>query len=684
MSKAIIDQIQSIREQINLHNKKYYVDDNPTISDGEYDLLYQKLQKLEEEFPELITDDSPTQRVGSFVQEKFEKHQHIKPMFSLSNAFDENDINNFVNKIKRYLNIDYLPEIICEPKIDGLSFSLTYENGKLKYGSTRGDGRIGENITENIKTIKDIPHTINTTEELLEVRGEIYIDKEDFLLLNKTQVKNNLPVFANPRNAAAGSLRQLDPNITKNRPLKYYAYSVGHHSKGFALTQTELLKKLENLGFDVCPLSISVNKISDIMNFYHKLLAIREKLTYEIDGVVYKVNNYDLCKRLGYITKSPRFAIAHKFPAVITTTTLRDITIQVGRTGILTPVAELEPVTIGGSKISRATLHNFDEIERLDIRAGDIVELYKAGDVIPKIHSKKRRNHKQKEKILLPKHCPSCGSEIHKLQGDVLLRCNNGLNCPKQLSESIKHFVSKNAMNIDGLGKKQVDFLLKQKLIHNPVDIFTLEKINNTSLSKLENMNGWGEKSVKNLFTNISAAKKVALHKFIYALGIRHIGQSNASMLAKEFITIENFMESMIKLANGDQTLASRIVSIDGIGNKMMIDIKEFFSTDENLRIIETLIDILEIMPYENKSELTNSAILDKKVIFTGTLNSLSRHEAKVQAENLGAKVVSSISNNTDMLIAGEKAGSKLKKAKELGVTIISEDQWLKMTGVNS
>ena len=669
--------LKELRDKITQYNYEYYIEDNPSVSDAEYDLLYRELQVLETKYPHLVTQDSPTQVVGFAIQDKFTKHEHLVPMLSLSNAFTSEDLDNFIDKIKRYLNTDSFPEIVCEPKIDGLSFSVTYDKGLLKTGATRGDGSVGENITENIKTIKDLPHQIDL-EELVEIRGEVYIDKADFIALNEQQKSGGLAEFANPRNAAAGSLRQLNSNITARRPLKYYVYSVGYNTN-FATTQWETLQKLQQLGFRVNSMQGKFSELNQIKEFYQQIMLERDKLDYEIDGLVYKVNDFELQRRLGFISRSPRFAIAHKFPAIISSTKLKAITIQVGRTGTLTPVAELEPVIIGGSKISRATLHNFQEIERLDIKVGDIVQLYRAGDVIPKIMSRMEgARDANQEKIAFPTHCPSCNSEIHIDEKDVLIRCNNGLNCPAQLSESIIHFVSKEALNIDGLGRKQIEFLLSQNLINNPADIFHLAENNQKSLAKLENMDGWWKKSVQNLFDSIEKSKKTTLSKFIYSLGIKQIGQGGAKMLAKEFISADQFLSSMIELSSGSKDMEEKLDGIDGIGGKMIHDIKEFFACSQNLETIRKLMNILEIANYEMVVSEQN-ILMGKKVIFTGSLVNLSRAEAKNQAEHYGAKVVNTVSSSTDLVIVGENAGSKLKKAQELGIKIISEAEWIEL-----
>lgn len=671
-------EIDYLSEQIKKHNKAYYLEDAPTISDAEYDQLFLRLQKIEEQFPELIKESSPTQTVGITIQDKFIKHKHRQPMLSLGNCFSEDELVDFIDRIKRFLSIEYFPKIFCEPKIDGVSFSITYANGKLLTGATRGDGYIGENITQNIKTINNLPHTIDDSNDFLEIRGEVFIDKKDFEVLNIEQEKKGKPKFANPRNSAAGSLRQLDASITANRPLKYFVYAVGYSSETFATSQEKLLNKLKKLGFQVNPDCALANNIDEMLAFYNKQMRIRDNLPNEIDGIVYKVNDFALQERLGYIARSPRFAIAHKFPAIIAETKLLNITVQVGRTGALTPVAQLEPINVGGAQVSRATLHNFQEIERLDIRIGDTVLLHRAGDVIPKVTevnlSKRPENTRP---FPIPNNCPSCGSKLHIDPVDVIIRCDNGLNCPKQVSESIKHFVSKNALNIDGMGAKQVEFFIEKDMIHNPADIFKLEELNSNSLQKIENMPGWGKKSVENLFNNIKQAKKTTLPKFIYALGIRHIGESNAKVLAKQFGTAQAFIDSMVKLEHGNEKIFSNLENLDGIGHKILIDIKNFFECKQNISTVRELLGILDVEAF--MGETKPSVLSGQNIVFTGSLSSLSRSEAKSQAEQLGAKVVSAVSSNTNLVVAGEKAGSKLKKAEELGIRVISEEDWQKI-----
>lgn len=673
--------IKKLSKEIEGHNKAYYYDDQPVITDSEYDYLFQCLLKLEDKFPEYKQPNSPTNKVGySFAQNKlakFEKHTHTIPMLSLNNAFSKEDVIDFIHRYQNFLNTqEYFP-IFCEPKIDGVSFTAIYEKGKLAIGSTRGDGYIGENITHNIKTIQGLPHVINNAPDVMEVRGEIYIDKSDFAKLNDELQTQGKPTFANPRNFASGSLRQLDPNITASRGLKYFVYAIGEVSdKDFASSQQECLNKLSSFGFIVNQLSKLATSISDIMLFYQKLLQDRSQLPYEIDGVVYKINDFNIQNRLGFISRSPRFAIAHKFPAEILETKLLDIKIQVGRTGALTPVAILEPIHIAGVMVARATLHNFGEIQRKDIRIGDYVFLQRSGDVIPKITGVNlaKRAHAA-EPFREPTTCPSCNEAVTFDQDAAILRCHNVMGCPKQKHESIRHFVSKGAMNIDGFGNKQVEFLLEQGLIANPVDIFHLEEKNKRNINKLENMPGWGKLSVSNLFDNINKSKNVALDKFIYALGIRQVGENNAKMLAKEFTNAQSFVESMQLLTHNDEHIHAQLLNIDGIGEAMILELQDFFSIAENVKIINDLIKILTI--HDMKIDDKNGILYGQNIVFTGTLETISRSEAKARAEQLGAKVTSSLTSKTNLVVAGVNAGSKLTKAQELGIKIINEQEWL-------
>ncbi|MDD9335543.1 MAG: NAD-dependent DNA ligase LigA [Rickettsiaceae bacterium] len=677
------DLLKQLASEIEKYNKAYHQEDTPLISDAEYDQLFNLNLELEKKFPHLVLANSPTKQIGSLAAEKFSKVKHINPMFSLSNAFDNEDVSEFINRIKNFLRLDSFQPIFCEPKIDGLSFSATYKNGILTAAATRGDGFIGEDITENIKTIKHFPHSIVLDTAILEVRGEVYINKQDFLLLNQAQELSKKDKFANPRNAAAGSLRQLDPNVTASRPLRYFVYAVGSSSNKIADFQDALLDKLKELGFIVNNIGKLAYSENDMKSFYEYLNLSREELPYEIDGIVYKLNDFALQQRMGFIARSPRFAIAHKFPAIIGQTKLINITLQVGRTGVLTPVAELEPLSIGGVRVSRATLHNYQEIIRKDIRINDYVFLQRAGDVIPQITAVDfTRRSSESQKIDMPVLCPSCGSQLHYNQETIIIRCDNGLNCPAQNYERICHFTSKNALDIDGLGKKQIEFLLEKSLIENPVDIFYLQNNNEKSLVKLENMVGWGRISVENLFANIEKSKTVPLNKFIYSLGIRHIGEQTAKLLAREFQNYGNFIEAMESLLKGDQPMYQRLNDLEGIGDKILVDIIDFFDIKENLQIIHQLSKILEIQDYSGQT--IKPALTGKVVVFTGSLLTLSRAEAKSQAEKLGAKVSSSVSSAIALVVSGSDAGSKLKKAKELGIKIIDEDEWLELVYTNS
>lgn len=668
--------LEELADKIAAYNHAYYIEDNPLVSDSEYDQLFNINLKLEQKFPHLVLENSPSKKIGAKIANKFAKVTHQVPMLSLSNAFDKQDVRDFVDRIKNFLRLDEFTPIFCEPKIDGLSFSAIYKNGLLTTGATRGDGYVGEDITANIKTIKNFPHKIDNAPEFLEVRGEIYIEKQDFLNLNEEQEEQGRDKFANPRNAAAGSLRQLDASITAKRPLKYFVYSGGVTEQNLASSQDQLLTKLKEFGFSVNEISKLTNSEEEIFTFYEYLKTNREKLPYEIDGVVYKLNDFVLQNRMGFIARSPRFATAHKFPAIIGRTKLLSITVQVGRTGTLTPVAELEPIEIGGVTVSRATLHNFQEIMRKDVRIGDYVFLQRAGDVIPKITGVdigKRPN----DTIAFdtPLFCPSCNSKLHYVPEDIIIRCDNGLNCPAQNYERIRHFVSKNAMDIEGLGRKQVEFLIDKGLISNPFDIFFLKEKNDSSLTKLENMDGWGKKSVENLFKNIEQSKNVSLPRFIYALGIRHIGEQNAKLLAREFGSYANFIAQMELLSKNDSDIYQKLNNLEGIGDKILVDIIDFFDVKENTQLIKKLGEVLNIEDYKETRE--QSSLTGKIVVFTGSLPTISRAEAKVTAEKLGAKVAASVSSNTDLVVAGVDAGSKLKKAKELNIKIIDEEEWL-------
>lgn len=666
--------IQTIYTDLKKYNQAYYQDNVSLVSDAEYDQLMELCRLLEEKFPDLRHSDSPTQTVGFKVLDHFEKVTHAKPMLSLANAFSSEDVENFVERMQNFLKIDTFLPICMEPKIDGVSLSLRYEKGKLVGAASRGDGYIGEDITENVKTIKDLPHKLEgNVPDILEIRGEVYIEKTDLDHLNEAQEKIGRQVFANPRNAASGSLRQLDANIAAKRPLKYFAYGIGEASFLPKDNQYDLLNYFDSLGFHVNPHLALANSMNEMLAFYEKIQAKRDDLPYEIDGMVYKVNDFALSERLGFVARSPRSAIAHKFPAMIGSTMLEDITIQVGRTGALTPVAELKPVHIGGGTVSRASLHNYDEIRRLDVRIGDKVFLQRAGDVIPKIVEVDLNSRKEDlPKFIFPMTCPSCGSEVFEYEEEAVIRCENGLSCPAQTYERLIHFVSRSAFNIEGLGKKQIEFLLEHKYIQDPSDIFTF--LNNENMSKLASSDRWGERSVSNLVENIENAKNITLAKFIYSLGIRHIGVTNARILAEEFTSTDLFLELLRALNLGNKEEEARIRNLHGLGERASEMVREFALLEHNIELVDKLVSLLNIS--DHKIIKIDSHISGKTIIFTGTLETMSKPEAKEIAEKLGAKVASAISKTVDLVIAGTSAGSKLKKAAELGIEVVDEDGW--------
>ena len=607
--------LREIYIDLKKYNQNYYQDNISLVTDAEYDQLMELCRLLEEKFPDLREEDSPTQTVGFKVLDHFEKVTHSKPMLSLANGFTKEDVEDFIERIKNFLKTDQFLPICLEPKIDGVSLSLRYENGHLVQAASRGDGYIGEDITENVKTIKDLPHKLEgDVPEILEVRGEVYIEMADLAKLNEAQERIGRQVFSNPRNAASGSLRQLDANIAAKRPLKYFAYGIGESSVLPKDNQYDLLKYFESLGFYVNPHLRLANSPDQIFTFYEEMLEKRNSLPYETDGIVYKVNNFEQAGRLGFVARSPRSALAHKFPAIIGSTILEDITIQVGRTGALTPVAELKPVHIGGVTVSRASLHNYDEIRRLDVRIGDKVFLQRAGDVIPKIVEVDLKSRQENlEKFIFLMTCPSCGSEVFEYEDEAVIRCENGLSCPAQNYERLIHFVSRSAFNIEGLGKKQIEFLLEHKFIQDPSDIFTF--LNNDTMSKLASSDRWGERSVTNLVENIEKAKAVTLAKFIYALGIRHIGETNARILAEEFTSPSLFIDLLKELHNGNEEEERRIQNLHGLGISACEMIKEFALLEHNIELVCKLVSLLNISDY--KIEKIDSQISGKTVIFT-------------------------------------------------------------------
>ncbi|MCE3254781.1 MAG: ligase [Rickettsiaceae bacterium] len=678
--------IKQLRSEIAKHDIAYHTNDNPFISDAAYDALKHELLELETLHPEYQLPQDLFSKVGAAPLEEFAKIIHKKPMLSLANAFEREDIVDFMERINRFLgneNFDisssFIP-LFCEPKIDGLSFSARYENGKLVQAATRGDGEVGEDITHNIVTISGFPQILQgeNAPKIFEVRGEVYMAKQDFIELNAKQQETGGKIFANPRNAAAGSLRQLDSRITASRKLSYFAYGMGEVSEDFACTnQDQLNSYLKNFGFKTEPHSKLCRDLDAVLELYKQVADERYSFQYDLDGMVYKVNDFVLQNRLGFVSRSPRWAIAHKFPAEKSKTVIQKITVQVGRTGALTPVAELVPINIGGVLVSRATLHNQDEIAAKDIREGDLVLIQRAGDVIPQVLEVDLSQRPSDSKpYQFPHNCPICGTKVVKTEDDVVLRCPNKFGCSAQIKESLKHFVSRNAFDIEGLGKKQIDNFFEEGRIKNFVDIFRLESQEKSSPNPLIKKEGWGEKSTKNLFAAINLRRKIELHRFIYALGIRYVGETTAKLLANNFGSFKNFKEKMQSIAaNPTGQDWEEFILIDGMGEKMVRAIVEYFSDSKNVSLIEELEKELEIIDAKINQQ-NNSALSGKSIVFTGTLSTMSRAEAKQKAENLGMKVQGAISSKTDFLVAGVDSGSKLKKAQELGIKILDEEEW--------
>jgi len=660
-------------KKIKYHDQKYHGEDTPEISDAEYDKLRRELEDLEEKNPQLVDIASPTQTVGFAPSKGFSKVKHAISMLSLSNVFQEEDVKDFCARIRRFLNLseqDSL-ELLAEPKIDGLSCSLRYENRVLVQAATRGDGAEGEEITNNVKTIKDVPQTLpDDAPDILEVRGEIYMTHQNFAELNERQEQAEMKTFANPRNAAAGSVRQLDASITENRPLHMFAYALGEVSEDFQLeTQQKIIECLKKWGFKVTNNITLVKSVEGIMKNYEYLLEQRAALEYDIDGIVYKVNRLDYQSRLGFVSRAPRWATAHKFPAEQAITVLENIEIQVGRTGALTPVARLKPVSVGGVVVSNATLHNKDEIERKDVRVGDTVVIQRAGDVIPQIVKVLLdKRSATSESFEFPDKCPACGSQAFREGEDVVTRCSGGLICSAQAVERLKHFVSRLAFDIEGMGSKIIEQLYAEDIIKTPADIFRLKEINENLIPPLQEREGWGDLSVQNLFKSIETRRTISFNRFIYALGIRQVGEATAKRLASRYVDTQHLM-------GAEQ---EELTAIEDIGPIVAQDICHFFAEPHNQEIVTDLQRKLDIEPYESPV-IGESAVSGKTVVFTGTLEQLSRQEAKAQAEALGAKVSGSVSKKTDFVIAGQDAGSKLKKAQELGIQILTEQDWINL-----
>jgi DNA ligase (NAD+) len=671
----------ALSKEIERHDILYHQKDAPEITDAAYDSLRQELEALERLYPSLAENAPRSKKVGAAPAKGFKKIQHTLPMLSLSNVFSEGDVQDFLDKIARFLNLDVPPSLLAEPKIDGLSCSLRYEGSRLIQAATRGDGFEGEDITANIMHITDIPKKLPSgAPNILEVRGEIYMRKDDFIDLNKAQESAGKPLFANPRNAAAGSVRQLDPTISAQRALHFFGYTVGFLSSPMAPTQNGIRQRLADWGFADAKPTALCHDLSDLMKFYNHVMEIRADLPFDIDGVVYKVDDLLLQERLGFVARSPRWATAHKFPAEKAITILKNISIQVGRTGALTPVAELEPVNVGGVLVSRATLHNEDEILRKDVRIGDHVLIQRAGDVIPQVLEPiLEKRPKQSNPFIMPEHCPACGSQAVREAGEVVRRCTGGVICPAQAVERLKHFVGRNAFDIEGMGAKIIEGFYQDSLIKTPADIFKLESRDKESLTPLRLREGWGDLSAKNLFESIQSKTTISLDRFIYALGIRQVGEATAKKLAGHFETLKSLRVSLENLGSQDDDSFKDLLNIEDIGPNVAADIIAFFQEPHNIEILNELEAVLTILPFTRPAQV-QSSISGKTVVFTGTLMTMTRAEAKATAERLGAKVAGSVSKKTDYVVAGEDAGSKLKEAKTLGVKIVSEDEWKSLT----
>jgi DNA ligase (NAD+) len=677
-----------VGEEIAAHDRRYFTEDAPTVSDAEYDALRQRYEAIEAAFPALATPDSLTKKVGAAPSEKFAKVRHRVPMLSLGNVFRDEEVADFVARVRRFLGLaaEAPLDITAEPKIDGLSCSLRYVNGRLVEAATRGDGFEGEDVTANVRTIDEIPKAlVGAAPEILEVRGEVYMTHVDFAALNARQTNAGKMLFANPRNAAAGSLRQLDPAISAGRPLHFFAYAWGEVSALPAATQMGMIAAIKNFGLPVNPLMVLCHSVDDLIAHYRRIESMRARLGYDIDGAVYKVDSLALQNRLGFVSRSPRWAVAHKFPAEKATTVLRGIEINVGRTGALTPTARLDPVTVGGVVVSNATLHNEDEIARKDIRIGDTVTIQRAGDVIPQvlgpILDKRPIDSKP---YVFPRACPVCGSaavrEIDPKTGaaEVVRRCTGGLVCTAQAVERLKHFVSRNAFDIEGLGEKQIEQFFRDDLIRTAPDIFTIPERERRGRINLREREGFGELSVSNLLKAIEARRMLPLNRFIYALGIRHVGETNARRLARHFQSFDALREVAQAASPGSEARAE-INNIEGFGEVVAEAIADFFAEKHNEDVLDAL--LAHVTPLPMEAIASKSPVAGKTIVFTGSLERMTRDEAKAMAERLGAKVAASVSKTTDFVVAGPGAGSKLAKAADLSIETISEAEWLRLTG---
>jgi DNA ligase (NAD+) len=677
-------------------DEAYYAKDRPYISDAEYDSLRRRNLLIERRFPKLKRSDSPSERVGAPPSTKFAKARHALPMLSLDNAFDEEDVRDFAARVRRFLKLGEGEELAftAEPKIDGASMNLRYEEGELVLAATRGDGVEGENVTANVLTIADVPRRLKKAPELLEARGEIYMTLEDFEALNKTLAAAGEERAANPRNAAAGSLRQIDPAVTAQRPLRFVAYGWGAASAPLAKTQFDAIARLKEMGFPTNRLMRRCASLEDMLAHYRKIESQRATLGFDIDGVVYKVDRIDYQERLGFVSRSPRWGLAHKFPAERATTILEAIDIQVGRTGALTPVARLKPVTVGGVVVANATLHNQDEIARKDIRVGDSVVIQRAGDVIPQVVQVLREKRPASAKpYKFPETCPACGSHAVRDEGEAVRRCTGGLICPAQAVERLKHFVSRGAFDIEGLGEKQIEAFYQEGLVRQPADIFTLEKRQKAGdldlftyraradgslyLDKDGKPVPTNRKSVENLFTAINVRRRISLARFVNALGIRHIGETNARLFASAYGSFDALRKAALAAADPESNAWRDMLSIGGVGELVARGVVDFFDEPHNREAVDRLLEEIEVEEAERVAK--ESPVSGKTVVFTGTLERFTREEAKARALSLGAKVAGSVSAKTDYVVAGPGAGSKLAQAKELGVTVLSEDEWLRL-----
>jgi len=685
-----VAELTRLADEIARHDIHYFQDDAPVVSDADYDALKRRNGEIEARFPHLVRENSPSLHVGAGRAAAFSPAPHGVPMLSLDNAFFEQETVEFEARVRRFLRVPEGDEVAftAEPKIDGLSASLRYENGELVQGATRGDGRVGEDVTANLLTLKEIPCRLQggVWPETIEVRGEVYLGHAEFAALNAAALRAGEKTYANPRNAAAGSLRQIDPTITARRPLRFFAYAWGLISAPFAETQWEALGKLKAWGFQTTPEARRVVGAEGLLGAYRDFERLRPNLGYDIDGVVYKVDRLDWQGRLGFVSRSPRWAIAHKFPAQQARTVLEEIEVQVGRTGAVTPVARLKPVTVGGVVVQNATLHNADEVARLDVRIGDTVILQRAGDVIPQILRVVTEERPRGAKAyVFPTHCPC---PLHTplardIQGEdaegqpiygVVRRCTGEFACPFQRVEHLKHFCSRRAFDIEGLGEKQIQAFYDEGWIKEPADIFKLAR-NEARLAELREREGYGEVSVRNLIAAVDARRTIPLDRFIYALGIRHVGDATAVTLARGYGDKDAFFAAMDKVAEHDGAAMAELDALDQIGEAVVDAAAAYFAEDHNRRIVQNLVDQLDILPAEQPR--ADTAVAGKTVVFTGALERMTREEAKAQAESLGAKVASSVSKKTDLVVAGPGAGSKLRTAAELGIEVLTEDEWL-------